>query len=51
MVMAYVASDFKQKGTAKWMPMIFAGISENKQYIVLRGKTHEVDEINQENFS
>ena len=39
MVMAYVASDFKQKGTAKWMPMIFAGISENKQYIVLHGKT------------
>ena len=39
MVMAYVASDFKQKGTAKWMPMIFAGISETKQYIVLHGKT------------
>ena len=39
MVMAHVASDFKQKGTAKWMPMIFAGISENKQYIVLHGKT------------
>ena len=39
MVMAYVANDFKQKGTAKWMPMIFVGISENKQYIVLHGKT------------
>eukprot|EP00434_Breviolum_minutum_P039359 symbB.v1.2.034948.t1/scaffold4605.1/size37493/1 len=38
-VMAYVANDFKQKGTAKWMPMIFVGISENKQYIVLHGKT------------
>ena len=38
-VMAYVAHDFKQKGTAKWMPMIFVGISENKQYIVLHGKT------------
>ena len=38
-MVAYVASDFKQKGTAKWMPMIFAGISENKQYIVLHGKT------------
>ena len=39
MVMAYVANDFKQKGTAKWMPMIFVGISDNKQYIVLHGKT------------
>ena len=39
MVMAHVASDFKQKGTAKWMPMIFAGMSENKQFIVLYGKT------------
>ena len=39
MVMAYVANDFKLKGTARWMPMIFAGISENKQYIVLHGKT------------
>ena len=38
-VMAYVANDFKQKGTAKGMPMIFVGISENKQYIVLHGKT------------
>ena len=37
--MAYVANDFKQKGTARWMPMIFVGISENKQYIVLHGKT------------
>ena len=39
MVMAYVANDFKQKGTAKWMPMIFVGISDNKQYIVLHGRT------------
>ena len=39
MVMAYVANDFKQKGTAKWMPMIFVGISDNKQYIVIHGRT------------
>ena len=39
MVMAFVANDFKQKGTARWMPMIFVGISDNKQYIVLYGKT------------
>ena len=38
-VMAYVANDFKQKGTAKWVPMIFVGISDNKQYIVLHGRT------------
>ncbi len=38
-VMAYVANDFKQKGTPRWTPMIFADISENKQYIVLHGKT------------
>ena len=37
--MAFVANDFKQKGTARWMPMIFVGISDNKQYIVLYGKT------------
>ena len=42
MVMAYVANDFKQKGTAKWVPMIFVGISDNKQYIVLHGKTMRV---------
>ena len=41
-VMAYVANDFKQKGTAKWVPMIFVGISDNKQYIVLHGKTMRV---------
>ena len=38
----YVANDFKQKGTAKWVPMIFVGISDKKQYIVLHGKTMRV---------
>ena len=37
MVIAFVANDFKQKETARWMPMV--GISDNKQYIVLYGKT------------
>ena len=38
MVMAYAANDFRQRGTAKWAPMIFVGISQNKQYVVLHGK-------------
>ena len=40
--MAYVANDFKQKGTAKWVPMSFVGISVKKQYILLHGKTMRV---------
>ena len=34
-VTTYVANDFKQKGTAKWVPMIFVGISDNYESISL----------------
>ena len=33
-IMAYVADDRRQKGSARWAPMIFLGKTENDMYIV-----------------
>ena len=36
-VMGYVGVENKQKGTAKWMPIIFLGKTSNDMYILARG--------------
>ncbi len=35
-VMAYVADDRRQKGSARWAPMLFLVKTENDMYIVIR---------------
>ena len=38
-VMGFVGMENKQKGTAKWMPIIFLGTSSNDMFILARGSS------------
>ena len=38
-VMGYVGVENKQKGTAKWMPILFLGKTSNDMYILARGSS------------
>ena len=40
--MAYVADDRRQKGSARWAPMVFLGKTENDMFIVGLNKSLRV---------